>query len=272
MQNILTMIDQSDAASLLVLIGLLAFVGSKMAEHDATLRQWGRRIAAGAFVAYGVLGVAFLPAADVQDWLHVAFRGLLAAGLALGLAWVLLPVGAFTVRSFGSFPRSLFGRKTVAKTSHDTEEHRQQEAMREQAEDRRAHEQHEAARRAVDSRRRDDARMRCLMFYDRHGDVLAERFPRERLQEYFAQYMPDTSPAEIVEERAQTLITLLEQSIEHANSRQTKRFKSLEELADFFQGQREELSRLSYSNEIKDSLITNINSQENEAVRRFLSS
>ena len=153
----------------------------------------------------------------------------------------------------------------------EAEQQSREQANHHQA-DQYARERHEAIQKAEASRRRDDARMRCLMLYDRHSTALSEKFPRERLQEYFSHFMSDSSPPEIVEERARTLIALIDEWVAQDRTRQRKEFRTLEELAAFFQKQRDEVDGLSYDTDIKDSFLTNINIQEEQAVRRFLSS
>ena len=90
MTTLLYMLDDGDFFPMLMLIGVLALIGGKMADAAPPVRPWGWRIAAGAFVAYSVRGgLAFHPK-DAGDWLHIVLRGLLAAGLALTVSWVLL--------------------------------------------------------------------------------------------------------------------------------------------------------------------------------------
>ena len=271
MTTLLEMLDQGDTFSLVVLIAILALVGSRMTEDHPVVHSWGRRLAAGAFVAYGLYAGLALQPAGAQDWLHVAFRGLLAAGLALGLSWIWLSVVAFAMRYVLALARaSPLPRRNGARRRHEAQELSHEEALLQQAE-RCAREKREAAQKAEDSRRRDDARLRCLMLYDRHSTALASRFPRERLQEYFDRYMANSSPPEIVEERARTLVALIDEWVAQDKSRQKREFQSLEELAAFFQKQRDEVVRLSYENDVKESFLTNINIQEDQALRRFLS-
>ena len=113
--------------------------------------------------------------------------------------------------------------------------------------------------------------MSCLMLYDRHGELLADRFPRERLQEYFDHYMSDSSPAEIVEQRARTLTTMIDNWVGQYKSEQRQHFQSFAELATYFQKQREEVGLLPYAPDVRESLLCQLNTQEEQAVRSFLS-
>lgn len=74
------------------------------------------------------------------------------------------------------------------------------------------------------------------------------------------------------EERSRTLLALINECIEQGRPQQKKEFESLAELAAYFQTQRAELDQLPYDDEVKTSLLTNVNVQEEQAIRRFLSS
>ena len=84
--------------------------------------------------------------------------------------------------------------------------------------------------------------------------------------------MAHSLPPELVEERAGTLLSLITECIQQGKPTQKKEFESLADLAAFFQKQRAELDRLPYDDEVKDSLLTNVNIQEEQTIRRFLSS
>ena len=272
MSTLLHMLDEGDFFPMLMLIGVLAYVGGKMADAAPPVRSWGWRTAAGAFVAYSIRGGLVFHPQDADDCLHIVLRGLLAAGLALTVSWVLLSVASFVLWHLLVLAQaSSLRARLTARHRREAEQISNEQALRQQA-DHYARERSEATQKAEACRRRDDARMRCLMLYDRHSTTLAERFPRERLQEYFDHYMSDSSSPEIVEERARTLIALIDEWVVQDKTRQKKEFRTLEELATFFQKQRDEVAGLSYGADIKDSFITNINIQEEQAVRRFLSS
>src|SRR5207249_3925444 len=96
----------------------------------------GLRLAAVAFVAFCIYGYLRLKPTDAQGLLWIAVRGLLAAGLALGVAWILLPIIAFASRSIlGSL---------LEKASYVAD------AARRSAAERRAKEQEEERRRRAD--------------------------------------------------------------------------------------------------------------------------
>ncbi len=268
--NLFEMIDQDDCFTLACLIAILTSVGTNMASPN--VRQWGKRAAAVASVLICIYAGCMLNPTDAQDCLHIAFRGLFAAGLALGITWIVLSISVFAFQHLRTLVQaSWLSRGTIAHRTSGADRLSREEARRQQA-DNMERERRDNVKKADAARRRDDARMRCLMLYDRHSTTLAERFPRERLQEYFDHYMSDKSPPEVVEERARTLVALIDEWVAQDKTRQKKEFRTLEELAAFFQKQRDEVAGLSYDADIKDSFLTNINIQEEQAVRRFLAS
>ena len=274
MTFIINFIDDGDPFSLLCLAAILAFVGAKMASSESSIRQWGWRMAAGSYVMFGVYAGYTLKPTSASDLVQIAFRGLLAAGIALGVTWIILPIVAFVVGPLLNFGRDrLTASKREAKRRKE-EEFRHvslEEAQRRQAQedaDRQARERQAATQKTADGRRRDDARMRCMTLYDRYGPALADQFPRERLQEHFELYMSDASPTEVVEQRAMAIMGLINDWVEQHKSGQKKRFVALAEIAADFQAKRDEVPGLPYDDDVKDSLLTNINKEEDNAIER----
>jgi flagellar biosynthesis/type III secretory pathway M-ring protein FliF/YscJ len=95
MKTVLHLLTGGDLCSLGLLILILTFVGQKMAATSPWALRWGWRIAAGAFVAFCVWGSLFYRPTDAQTLAWIACRGLFAAGLALGPAWIVLAILGF---------------------------------------------------------------------------------------------------------------------------------------------------------------------------------
>ncbi|MFN0196053.1 MAG: hypothetical protein ACKVT0_04865, partial [Planctomycetaceae bacterium] len=109
----------------------------------------------------------------------------------------------------------------------------------------------EEARRKTDQQRRDDARLECQLYYDRHADRFKLKFPRERLQEYFAAYMTDAHPTEAVDQRARLLLEMLREQLQGQPGGAVA-FGSLADIATHFSTQRVELETLPYDEETRD--------------------
>lgn len=207
MHALLYMLDEGDACSLFFLLGILAFVGAKMADTSPVVYQRGWRLAAGAFVAYGLYGGLTFHPPDAEAWLRVVVRGLLAAGLALGPAWAVLSVSAFAARSL----QALFGPRsrasaTPANRRRERDQRRlQDEALRRQAQqeaDRRAEQLRQATAQAEANRRRTDARAAVELEYTRLCSRLGSSFTRDMLKAYFDTYMTDAYPPEVIDREA----------------------------------------------------------------------
>ena len=269
--NLFRILIEDDGFTLLCLIAILTVIGSKMTSECFSVRWWGWRAAAVTYVLFCCYAVCVLRPTSAAELVQITFRGLFAAGLTLGLFWILIPLLGVAQRAIQAVTHAAAARPKVSTHRQSEAEQRLcDETLRQQVE-RNARENHEAASKADAGRRRDEARLRCHMLYDCHGELLADQFPRERLQEYLDRYMSDSSLAEIVEQRAQTLTTMIDNWVAQSKSRQEKQFTSFAELAAFFQRQREEVKSLPYDTDVKDSLLCNINIQEEQAVRRFLS-
>ena len=83
---------------MVLLILVLAFVGSRMVEENPPARRFGWRCAGAAFVSYGVYAGCTQEPVTAQEWFSVSLRGLLASGLFLCLGWIGASVIVFIFR------------------------------------------------------------------------------------------------------------------------------------------------------------------------------
>ena len=172
--NLFRILIEDDGFTLLCLIAILTIIGSKMTSECFNVRWWGWRAAAVTYVLFACYAVCVLKPTSAADLVHIAFRGLFAAGLTLGLFWILIPLIGVVHRAVLSVAQATAARPTVStRQQSEAEQRLRDETLRQQA-DRNARENHEAARKIDAGHRRDEARMRCLMLYDRHGELLAD--------------------------------------------------------------------------------------------------
>ena len=80
----LQMIDNADPCLLPLLILLLAGIGLQFTGNDKTLRSWGVRAFALAFLGYAGFGFYDSPPSDAFDCLGLTVKSLFAGGLVLG--------------------------------------------------------------------------------------------------------------------------------------------------------------------------------------------
>jgi hypothetical protein len=94
-ERVLGLIDGGDLCGTAFLILIFAGIGSKMVEGHAGAQRAGRRLSAAAFIAYVVSAALRFDPPDAGALAAIALRGLLAAGMTLGVAWIALAVIAF---------------------------------------------------------------------------------------------------------------------------------------------------------------------------------
>ena len=91
--NFFQLIYADDAFSLACLIAIFYIVGRNMARGKAEL--WGRRAAGVAYMSFVVYAVDNVSPLGASQLAYIAFRGLFAAGLAMGTAWMVFAVVLF---------------------------------------------------------------------------------------------------------------------------------------------------------------------------------
>ncbi len=91
--NIFQLIYADDAVSLACLVAIFYIVGRNMADGKAEL--WGRRAAGVAYVSFVIYACGQVDPLDASELAYIAFRGLFAAGLALGTAWMTFAIVLF---------------------------------------------------------------------------------------------------------------------------------------------------------------------------------
>lgn len=215
-----------DVCSLGFLIAVLFAIGSKMVERRADLYQWGLRLAVAAFLLYVILGAVETHARDANDYATLAFRGLFAAGLTLGIAWIVLSILAFLhhhlIERPGEGVRRWREEARRQRLEREARREADRKAARERAEWERAAPERERQRqqaeaearaRAEAQRRREDARAGALLDYTYYAAKLGSRFSRADFDHYLQTYMGDVHPPEIVERRRQELVAIFERHL-----------------------------------------------------------
>ena len=115
--------------------------------------------------------------------------------------------------------------------------------------------------------RREEARLRSDLLYERHARQLAASFPRERFVQFVERYMGEGTAPDLVEQRE---LLLKEMILDSLGTATAPKFPTMTELATFFEARRQEINQLPHDEYIKDTYRTQLNKQEDEALRRFL--
>ncbi len=283
MITVFDLIDQGEFLSLIFIAVLLYLVGQMAISNSSQLMKWGYGISLLGFIVYVLIAVKQHGAGSAESILSIISRGLIAAGMLLGSCWILFSALAFLIAPVKHWKHSLQNsqrelqrkkeQELATQAEEETRRNKQQEwerAAPERENQQRLKKQTEQQR-IEHQHRREAARLDCQLFYDQHAPQLQERFPRERISEYFEQYLCDLFPAELVENRAKQLIGMIESSLEQAGGNK-QRFASLIEIASYFEQQKQEIMSLNYDGSTRQSFLSSLALQEDQAIREFLSS
>lgn len=285
---VVTIVDGPDLCSSLFLLLILFLVGGKVIEHTPHLVPWGKRLALAVFLLYvGLRLVTDAPgSADELAWF--CLRGLLAAGFACAVCWIMLPVIAvlwtYTIGRLIRFLQNACeqANRTAAQRRADLE--REEARLRAEVEWERIRPERErtrieaernakaeADRKSADQRRREAIRLECELLYDRHAAPLHDAFPRQRFETYLTQALADSLSPELIEQRAEKLRHLIQDLVEQAAPRRQK-FSDIQAISAHFEARRQELDTLPYDDEAKASLRAIINMQESTSIQELLKS
>jgi hypothetical protein len=132
---------------------------------------------------------------------------------------------------------------------------------------RRAEEEQETRNQQGDQKRRENARARCDVMYHLHAPEIGERFPRRTFDDYMEKYMHDRLEPEQVEVRGSLLETLLREHVDRVQPPQT--FRTLEDIARWFEEQKQELNKLP-DERLRKTLLVTLRERYMELTTEFL--
>jgi hypothetical protein len=271
------LIDSGNACSLLFLIAILVAVGRQMAGESSNVLKWSARLAATGFLAYLAYGAITFQPATAEDWIGVIIRGLLTAGLTYSIALIVLSVVAFLRHNLliplrRPYTQSNSTAPSAQRALDYQRQWEQDDANRKAREQQKVRQEAEAKvdaeEKANAQKRREDARLQCDLLYQRHARELSQSFPRDQFNEFLNRYMSDVHAPEYVEERGKLLEEVIRESL--GSGKQQAKFSNLKELANYFENRRKEVDALPYPDDLKDTYRTQINREEDEALRKFL--
>ncbi len=246
MSSLLDIIDPDEFLPLVVLICLLCFLGGQFVVADTEIHRLARRLAAAAFMLYGLCGfIEWLPD-SAWGFLSLAIRSLLAAGMVFGLSLLVLPVTDFTYQH--TVGRVL--AMTRKWSSEATRLHEERRAQREaEVRERRDREQRlrdaprlererclarEEAERLEGERKAkfDDARAEVIRFYDEHEPLIRDSLPpalfRTQLQNQFPERMSPEQAWKAAQEMIAAMLPLIGQGREKQRTDETEQRKRAE--------------------------------------------
>lgn len=143
--SIIDIIDESDYCPLFTIVVILMVIGGQVSTPQQ--RKLGGLLSILAFLSYGAYAWDFFRPADASELLGITIRAAAAAGLMLGLSWMILPF----LSHLTAWARSVRLRQREAAERAQ----RQREARQRQLDDeqQRQREQADAERRAIEYER-----------------------------------------------------------------------------------------------------------------------
>jgi hypothetical protein len=118
-----------------------------------------------------------------------------------------------------------------------------------------------------DQKRRESARSRCEVLYHLHAPEIGKRFTRQMLDDYLRKYMGNDRDPEEVEEWAAQLEALLLGHVERVKP--TPKFRSLEDIARWFEEQKRQLHSLP-DDRLRQTLLAKLKARYTELTTEFL--
>ena len=119
------------------------------------------------------------------------------------------------------------------------------------------------AEKVEDLARGERARYKCQLLYDRYEYQIREKFPQEKLDRYFDEYMKDEFPAEVIERRSEDLQAMIKSFVEVDQPTQ----KSPDEITQYFEQQRSHLQTLNLAPDVLEAQILELNYRQDQAMK-----
>lgn len=279
--HFLRQLELGDPCSLTLLALLLIFIGGKIVADKPHLYLWGLRLAVAGFVGFTAYQLLRYPFPQAEELLGFALRSLLAAGLILGVAWIILPLAGFIYahtlgagwQHFRSWAMSVQSQANQRQAWREQEHRRQREQQDYEclAPERDRAEREAEARQQAEAQaqhRRDMARANCELLFDLLAPEIGKRFTRKMFEAFLEKHLADKHPPEYVEHWAQQLQAMLRQHAQKVQA--TPRFQSLEEIARWFQQEQQKIENQPIDDKAKRTLLAKLRAKFQELNDQFL--
>lgn len=280
--QIIDLIEHGNTISLLVAIALFWWIGSWSIQSHSAIRQLGFRCGFAGFLTYQLYAASTYGIHDAQQLAFNAWRGLLGAGLVVGLSWCLIAALYSAYRCTIALPVARL-RQSFDAARRRTRQ-KQDEKLRRLSESRRQQEQasHRAQRKeqqrqvqeqqdleADAERSRQKARFEVELLYEQHARQIADKLGRAELAALLEKYLGRDEPAAEVAARAAALRDIITQTV--ASTEPTlPRFRTLTEVVQYFQERRAEVQMLPHDESVKQELLIQINDAEDQALKEIV--
>ena len=251
-------------------------IAQRIAPTQGVVRTWSKRLAGATFFVVLLLAWRNSPPQEFVDVLAILARAAVAGGGVLVVGWLALPILFATWQNLrpliiraATWPADVV-RGPRRRREQAAQAVAQAAAARQAAIDRerRAHAEAIAAEQLTQiQRRRENARMECYLFYGLHSAEINERFPRSECDQFVTKYMrDDLSPSE-VEQRGAQLRQIIQRHCDKVHP--PPKFKSLGDLANWFQEQKTQAEQLT-DQRLRRTVLAQLNERYAELSTRLM--
>jgi hypothetical protein len=279
-QDFFQQLDATDVCSLTLVAIAITIVGNIVSGMRPDQKQLGLKVGLGVFLLWVTVWLLDNGLDDPNKVFGTIYRGVIFGLITSGAVRTFRPMfaamdeAAETRKREREWKREQKKReKERLKQEKDAAEHarlRQIEWERSAPErERQAREAEERRRNEeVEQHRRIEARAEALRVFNRHREVVTNRFTRKDFDEYVGEYMNDKFSADDVERRGKELHELIEyHSLQIDPPPKTV---SLPELAAWFESQIEKIEEMNLSERMKRTMLSKLKRRYAEAVDRKL--
>lgn len=271
MARLMYIFDQGDPCALGLVVIIVLLIGHHVAG-EAELR-WSGRLAVAAFVAYWVSRFAASSSRQAEDLFTITVRATLAAGFALGVGWLILPLGTSAVRYGFMVPlrRSREEKEAAHRRQAEQDQWRVQQEHQRREQERQDSERRQASERTLTEAQarqlRENARFECENLYRLLAHDLQDRFPPELFDAYLTKYLSDDLPVDLIEQRVREFQQFLQQHLEKVRP---SAGRGVDALALWYQRQRDDILGSTLDDDRKDELLAELEDQYAELLKRSI--
>ncbi|CAK9076189.1 TraG-D_C domain-containing protein (Fragment) [Durusdinium trenchii] len=280
MDFLIELIERGDACSLIGIVFVLIYIGNLVVARDAWANVWGQRLAVLAFIGFCAYGVVTVGRPDAAELFVFVLRGVLAAGLVLGISWNLLGAVSF-LRDRAREASDRAEIRAAQRRSRKREKQEEKRRRREQAEwertapERRRRQELEDARwqeeqkqQKLAAQRRKDVLFACESFFLLYAPEIQDRFTRQQFDDFASKYMGSSETPETIESRGKQLQQLIRDHHERVNP--PEKFHGLEELATWYAKQKQEVQALPIDDSFKADYLVQLNERYADLTQKVM--
>lgn len=288
METVIETLDSGDFCSLSFVVVLSVAVAAAAVGTQKRLNAIARKYAGLGFVMYVVGRLWRDGLHNVDDLIFTTLSGFCAATLTYAAAGVVLRTGLVASELLLSpmeFLRNIGRRKSLRIAAAEREKRREidrrnREAVwtaREQEKAKLARQQATVRRQrqagaAADASKRAAFRFACELCYSQHRPAIDEKLPPEEFQRLLAMHLSDDFGVATVEANAEKLRTLIEGAGASDSAQASSPFESIGDIAAHFAAKRSEIAELPYDEEIRETLLLEVDEAEQKTLALFLRS